>query len=123
MNNLPRRHAFAGLLAGASVSSSRVFSKAEDASESPAAGASTVTATEVLMREHGVSSRLMLVYEALLALPASSFEGLHAVLHGTASLIRSFIEDYHGMLEERFVFPLLDRQRTHTNPEGARRSP
>jgi hypothetical protein len=62
MNTLPRRHVFAGLLANASVSSSRPF--AEDAAESPAAGASAVTATEDLMREHGVLNRLMLGYEA-----------------------------------------------------------
>lgn len=63
------------------------------------------------MREHGVLNRLMLVYEAALMLPEGEWDGLHEVLHGAASLVRSFIEDYHGMLEERFLFPEFDRQR------------
>ena len=67
------------------------------------------------MREHGVLNRLMLVYEAALAPPASALESIHEVLHEAASLIRSFIEDYHGMLEEKFLFPEFDRQRTLTN--------
>jgi hypothetical protein len=85
MNTLPRRHVFAGLLAGASVSSSRP--RAEEVAESPTASASAVTTAEDLMREHGVLKRLMLVYEAALALPACSVASLHEALHGTASLI------------------------------------
>jgi hypothetical protein len=46
-----------------------------------------VTTAEDLMREHGVLKRLMLVYEAALALPACSVASLHEALHGTASLI------------------------------------
>jgi len=73
--------------------------------------AAAVTAAEDLMREHGVLNRLLLVYEAALSPPASGLETIHEVLHGTASLIRSFIEDYHGLLEERFIFPEFDRNR------------
>ena len=65
------------------------------------------------MREHGVLNRLMLVYEATTSPPASSIESIHQVIHRAASLVRSFIEDYHGMLEENFVFPEFERRRKH----------
>lgn len=65
------------------------------------------------MREHGVLNRLMLVYEAAISPPASAVESIHEVIHRAASLVRGFIEDYHGMLEEKFVFPEFERHREH----------
>jgi hemerythrin-like domain-containing protein len=66
-----------------------------------------VSPAEDLMREHGVLNRIMLIYdhcrEQLMAKKEFSMEPLHAA----AGLIRSFIEDYHEMLEEKFVFPRL----------------
>lgn len=108
MNNLTRRSA---ITASASVTCWAVAMRSAQAEEAPAAEVSAaVTASEDLMREHGVLNRLMLVYEAALAPPGLARENIHEVLHGTASLIRSFIEDYHGMLEEKFLFPEFDRQ-------------
>lgn len=56
--------------------------------------AAAMTASEDSMREHDVLNRLRLVYETAFALPRSGQENLHEVLHGAASLIRSFIADY-----------------------------
>lgn len=112
MNNLNRRSA---ITASASVTCWAVAMRKAQAEEPPATEvAAAVTPPEDLMREHGILNRLMLVYEAALAPPALARESIHEVLHGTASLIRSFIEDYHGMLEEKFLFPVFDRQRTLT---------
>jgi hemerythrin-like domain-containing protein len=108
MNTLPRRSTIA---ASASVTGWAVAPCYAQAKEAPATEvAAAVTAPEDLMREHGVLNRLMLVYEAALAPPESARENIHEVLQGAASLIRSFIEDYHGMLEEKFLFPDFDRQ-------------
>lgn len=110
MNTLTRRSAITASVTYWAITPWRA--PAEEAPPPAAEAAAAVTAPEDLMREHGVLNRLMLVYEAALAPPASALESIHEVLHGTASLIRSFIEDYHGMLEETFLFPEFDRQRT-----------
>jgi len=61
------------------------------------------------MREHGVLKRVLLIYregirrlETLEPFPAEA-------LNAGAGIIRSFIEDYHEQLEERYVFPRLQQ--------------
>lgn len=112
MNTLTRRAAITTSLTCWAMSPRSA--SAGEAKEQDAEAAVAVTAPEDLMREHGVLNRLMLVYEAALAPPGANLESIHEVLHATASLIRSFIEDYHGMLEETFLFPEFERQRTLT---------
>ena len=70
-----------------------------------------VTATEDLMREHGVIRRALLVYTAaagkLRAYPASI---LPDALQKTARLFRDFGEDYHERkLEEAYIFPAVKK--------------
>jgi len=71
-----------------------------------------VTATEDLMREHGVIRRALLVYYQVipkLRQNASSIDA--AALQQTAKLFRTFGEDYHErMLEEQHIFPLIRKQ-------------
>jgi len=64
-----------------------------------------VTPAEDLMREHGVLNRVMLVYDAcrLHLIKAEAFDTV--LLHDAAGIIRNFIEDYHEMLEEKYLFP------------------
>jgi hemerythrin-like domain-containing protein len=65
--------------------------------------------TEDLMREHGVLRRTLLVYEeAGRRLQAGDASVLDAVA-GAANLVRRFVEGYHEKLEERFVFPKLEK--------------
>jgi hypothetical protein len=59
-----------------------------------------VSPVEDLMREHGVLKRVLLIYEeGLRRLDAKQDVPLKALADG-ARIIRSFIEDYHGKLEE-----------------------
>ena len=71
-----------------------------------------VTATEDLMREHGVIRRALLVYYEVipkLRQNPASFDA--AALQQTAKLFRTFGEDYHErMLEEQHIFPLIRTQ-------------
>src|SRR5882672_1786963 len=71
-----------------------------------------VSATEDLMREHGVIRRALLVYfETIPKLRTKSSTVDPAALHQTAQLFRSFGEDYHErMLEEQHIFPLIRKQ-------------
>ncbi len=71
-----------------------------------------VTATEDLMREHGVIRRALLVYfETVPKLRQNPSRVDPALLRQTAQLFRTFGEDYHErMLEEQHIFPLIRKQ-------------
>lgn len=71
-----------------------------------------VTATEDLMREHGVIRRALLVYaETVPKLRQNASDVNAAALQQTAQLFRTFGEDYHEkMLEEQHIFPLIRKQ-------------
>ena len=70
-----------------------------------------VTATEDLMREHGILRRALLVYrEAAVRLRQDASSVPPDVLEKAANLFRVFGEDYHEKkLEEVFIFPALKK--------------
>jgi hemerythrin-like domain-containing protein len=70
-----------------------------------------VTATEDLMREHGVIRRTLLVYyEVVPRLRQKPASVNAAELQRAAQLFRTFGEDYHErMLEEQLIFPALQK--------------
>lgn len=71
-----------------------------------------VTATEDLMREHGVIRRALLVYFETVPKLRQNPAGVDTgALRQTAQLFRTFGEDYHErMLEEQHIFPLVRKQ-------------
>jgi hemerythrin-like domain-containing protein len=71
-----------------------------------------VTATEDLMREHGVIRRALLVYAETVPKLRQNASGVDpAALRQTAQLFRAFGEDYHEkMLEEERIFPVVRKQ-------------
>ena len=86
----------------------------ENKNDAPAPGEAEpveVTATEDLMREHGILRRALLVYrEAALRLRRDADSVPPEVLEKTANLFRVFGEDYHEKkLEEVFIFPALKK--------------
>jgi hemerythrin-like domain-containing protein len=68
-----------------------------------------VTATEDLMREHGVLRRALLVYTATAVKLRTNAPAVPPdALQKTAKLFRSFGEDYHEKkLEETYIFPAV----------------
>jgi hemerythrin-like domain-containing protein len=82
------------------------FGKApKSAGKGAADEAIEVSPVEDLMREHGVLKRVLLIYdEGLRRLDARQEVPLMALGDG-AMIVRSFIEDYHGKLEEDYLFP------------------
>lgn len=64
-----------------------------------------VSPVEDLMREHGVLKRVLLIYEEGLRRMDAKQEAPLKALGDGARIIRSFIEDYHGKLEEDYLFP------------------
>ena len=70
-----------------------------------------VTATEDLMREHGVLRRALLVYSAAaIKLRSNPSSIAPDALEKTAKLFKAFGEDYHEKkLEEAFIFPAVKK--------------
>ena len=70
-----------------------------------------VTATEDLMREHGILRRALLVYSAVaIKLRADASAIAPDALQKTAKLFRAFGEEYHEKkLEEAFIFPAVKK--------------
>lgn len=119
-----RRQLLAGIsLAGAGVlinacrtTSNRTGSATneDNKNDGPAPGevaSVEVTATEDLMREHGILRRALLVYqESAVRLRQDASSVPLDALEKTANLFRVFGEDYHEKkLEEVYIFPVLRR--------------
>jgi hemerythrin-like domain-containing protein len=70
-----------------------------------------VTATEDLMREHGILRRALLVYSAAsIKLRGNSSAIPPDALQKTAKLFRAFGEEYHEKkLEEAYIFPAVKK--------------
>jgi hemerythrin-like domain-containing protein len=113
--NSNRRHWIA--MAGTSVLAMTMgISPLSAAEEKEAEGEPEVPAAEDLMREHGILRRALLVYsEAASRVAQGKGDVPVAQLGRTATLFRTFGEDYHERsLEEQHVFvPLIKAGGTH----------
>lgn len=69
-----------------------------------------VTPTEDLMREHGLLSRIFLIYDNCRMRLTNKITFDFNVLTNSAEIIRDFIENYHERQEEDFVFPRFERK-------------
>jgi hemerythrin-like domain-containing protein len=74
-----------------------------------------IGATEDLMREHGVLNRILLIYEEGLRRLRGKEDVGPEVFHKPAQLVRTFVEDYHEQLEEKFIFPEFEKARKLTD--------
>ena len=72
-------------------------------------GEEEVSAAEDLMREHGLLNRILLIYEEGLRRLRAKEEVPPEVFHKPATLVRTFVEDYHEKLEEKFIFPEFEK--------------
>jgi hemerythrin-like domain-containing protein len=64
---------------------------------------------EDLMREHGVLRRVLLVYRELARRLEAGAAFDPTALRESATIIKTFIEDYHEKQEEDFLFPRFER--------------
>jgi hemerythrin-like domain-containing protein len=71
-------------------------------------GENETAPAEDLMREHGVLERILVVFDEALARGDAGAQVMNAI-HGGASIVRRFIEDYHEKLEEEHLFPRLEK--------------
>src|SRR5438445_124108 len=87
------------------------FAQSTAAKENPG-NEPEVTATEDLMREHGVLRRALLIFQEVVPKLRQNAASVDAAsLQQAAKLFRTFGEDYHErMLEEQHIFPLIRKQ-------------
>jgi hemerythrin-like domain-containing protein len=66
--------------------------------------------TEDLMREHGVLNRVLLIYDHFLyQIIEKKQSPKPEFVTGAATIIRTFVEDYHERQEEQFLFPRFQK--------------
>ena len=101
----------AGLILGGRAEGTESGGQAKSSKEADQQKGGEVTATEDLMREHGVLRRALLVYTAASSrLHAGTADIPPAALQKTAKLFRAFGEEYHEkMLEEAYIFPAVKK--------------
>jgi hemerythrin-like domain-containing protein len=68
-----------------------------------------VTPTEELMREHGILSRLLLIFDEAARRLKCCQELSPATLAEAAALTKSFIQEHHEKLEEENIFPHFEK--------------
>jgi hemerythrin-like domain-containing protein len=70
---------------------------------------SEVSPSEDLMREHGLLNRILLIYDSCKERLTKNEQFPMGALSNSATVIRSFIEDYHEKLEEDYIFPRFQK--------------
>ena len=68
-----------------------------------------VSPPEDLMREHGILKRVLLVYDEAIRRIDTKQELSPDAVRDAATIIRTFIEDYHEKLEEDYLFPRFEK--------------
>lgn len=68
-----------------------------------------VSTNEDLMREHGILNRLLLIYQEIARRIDNHEQFDIQLLAKSASIVRTFLEDYHEKLEEEFIFPKFEK--------------
>ncbi len=91
------------LIAAGSISDNTA--EATTPAEGPESLEGEISPAERLMREHGVLKRVLLIYGECIRRINAGADLPPSALINSASIIRSFIEDYHEKLEEDFLFP------------------
>src|SRR5436190_16940826 len=74
-----------------------------------------VSPPEDLMQEHGVLNRILLIYDCckIKLLNKESFPV--TTISDAATIIRTFVEDYHEKQEENYLFPRFQKANQLTN--------
>ena len=68
-----------------------------------------VSPPEDLMQEHGVLNRILLIYDTCKIRLDSSKDFQREALLNSATIVRSFVEDYHEKQEENYLFPRFEK--------------
>jgi hemerythrin-like domain-containing protein len=66
--------------------------------------------TEKLLQEHGILRRILLVYEEFLGqLEHAEEHPSFSALIDTTTLLQGYVQGYHEVIEETYVFPIVEK--------------
>lgn len=72
-----------------------------------------ISPVEDLMREHGILHRILLIYKNIIRRiqvnGIHTSEEIYTYAHEATMILKQFIEEYHQVLEEEYVFPVLEQ--------------
>jgi hemerythrin-like domain-containing protein len=68
-----------------------------------------ISPPEDLMQEHGLLNRILLIYDACKIHLVNNDIFPLETLSGSATIIRTFVEDYHEKQEENYLFPRFEK--------------
>jgi hemerythrin-like domain-containing protein len=74
-----------------------------------------VSPAEDLMREHGLLNRILLIYDHCSHHLEKGESFSLIALQDAATVIKTFVEDYHEKLEEDFLFPRFEKANQQTD--------
>jgi hemerythrin-like domain-containing protein len=100
---------FLSLLCGMGAVSFAAESPAKQP-ENKSPASQDISPAEDLMREHGILSRILLIYKEIVIRLDNGKEFPLEILRDAASITRSFVEDYHEKLEEDYIFPRFENE-------------
>jgi len=89
--------------------------RAENRHEDKEQREAPISAPEDLMREHGVLDRILLVYEEGVRRVRANQPITPDVSSRSATIVRSFVHDYHEQIEQTLVFPEFVRHSKHAD--------
>ena len=81
----------------------------EKKEEKKGEGEEQISTNEDLMREHGVLNRVLLIYDEANRRIQAKEKFDTSIVGKSATLIKTFIEDYHEKLEENHLFPRFEQ--------------
>jgi hemerythrin-like domain-containing protein len=82
---------------------------------SAAAAATRPSANEDLMQEHGLATRVMLIYGRAIALLNQNQRIDPALIGDAAQIVARVIHGHHEQEEEQILFPVVEKQRELSN--------
>jgi len=99
----------AGVAAGAAALAPARAAGAKKGAKDKDEGEEDIGPGEDLMREHGVLRRVLLVYRELARRLEAGAAFDPTALRESATIVKTFVEDYHERQEEDFLFPRFER--------------
>jgi len=98
------------LAAAVAASQAKALAQAVSPASSP-----EVSPLEDLMREHGLLSRILLIYDEVRRRLDSGAQYPPQVVTQAAGIVRRFVEDYHEELEGNHIFPRFEKSGRETD--------
>ena len=97
------------MAAAAGITGVGLFSGCKEKEKENEGDGQEVSPPEDLMQEHGLLNRVLLIYDTCRAQLVNKLLFQKEALFNAATIIRTFVEDYHEKQEENYLFPRFEK--------------